>query len=99
VQEEAKEEGEEEKDEEGAEEEKKKEGGGESGETEPSGSVETPLGAAASGRGVFSTITHAVQNTVSAHTHTHTHTRTHTHTYIHTHSLTPSHIQKLRRRM
>uniref|UniRef100_A0A8C3AYF8 Family with sequence similarity 114 member A1 n=1 Tax=Cyclopterus lumpus TaxID=8103 RepID=A0A8C3AYF8_CYCLU len=32
-------------------------------ETELSGSVETPVGAAASGRGVFSTITHAVQNT------------------------------------
>ncbi|TNN69407.1 Protein Noxp20 [Liparis tanakae] len=63
AQEEAKKEGEEEKDEEGAKEEKKKEGGGESGETEPSGSVETPVGAAASGRGVFSTITHAVQNT------------------------------------
>ncbi|XP_034397761.1 protein NOXP20 isoform X2 [Cyclopterus lumpus] len=61
--EEAKEEEEEGAEEEGAEEEEKKEGGGESGETELSGSVETPVGAAASGRGVFSTITHAVQNT------------------------------------
>ncbi|XP_078116103.1 protein NOXP20 isoform X2 [Sander vitreus] len=48
--------------EEGAEEEKK-EGGGESGETELSSSGEYIVSAAASGRGVFSTITHAVQNT------------------------------------
>ncbi|XP_068448237.1 protein NOXP20 isoform X2 [Clinocottus analis] len=65
AQEEAKEEDdkeEEEEKEEGAE-EVKKEGGGSSGETELSSSEETPVGAAASGRGVFSTITHAMQNT------------------------------------
>ncbi|XP_037621304.1 protein NOXP20 isoform X1 [Sebastes umbrosus] len=45
------------------EEEEKKEGGGESGETELSSSGESSVSAAASGRGVFSTITHAVQNT------------------------------------
>lgn len=55
---------------EGAEE--SREGGGESGETDLSGSGESSASAAASGRGVFSTITHAVQNTVSEHTHTHT---------------------------
>ncbi|XP_054460381.1 protein NOXP20 isoform X2 [Anoplopoma fimbria] len=57
--------GEEVHEEEGAEEEgeEKKEGGGESEETELSSSGETPVNAAASGRGVFSTITHAVQNT------------------------------------
>ncbi len=54
--------------EEGAEE--KREGGSESGETELSSSGESSASAAASGRGVFSTITHAVQNTVSEHTHT-----------------------------
>ncbi|XP_034714501.1 protein NOXP20 isoform X2 [Etheostoma cragini] len=48
--------------EEGAEGEKK-EGGGESGEAELSSSGEYIVSAAASGRGVFSTITHAVQNT------------------------------------
>uniref|UniRef100_A0A8D0AER4 Family with sequence similarity 114 member A1 n=1 Tax=Sander lucioperca TaxID=283035 RepID=A0A8D0AER4_SANLU len=48
--------------EEGAEEEKK-ERGVESGETELSSSGEYIVSAAASGRGVFSTITHAVQNT------------------------------------
>ncbi|XP_032393690.1 protein NOXP20 isoform X2 [Etheostoma spectabile] len=48
--------------EEGAEGEKKEEGG-ESGETELSSSGEYIVSAAASGRGVFSTITHAVQNT------------------------------------
>ncbi|XP_029993901.1 protein NOXP20 isoform X2 [Sphaeramia orbicularis] len=47
-------------DEEGAE---KKDGGGESGETSPSSSVESSTGSSASSRGVFSTITHAVQNT------------------------------------
>ncbi|XP_030281608.1 protein NOXP20 isoform X2 [Sparus aurata] len=46
---------------EGAEE--SREGGGESGETDLSGSGESSASAAASGRGVFSTITHAVQNT------------------------------------
>ncbi|XP_077936196.1 protein NOXP20 isoform X2 [Gasterosteus aculeatus] len=55
-------EGEEEEEEEGAEEEKKVRGG-ESGAAEVSGSGETSVSAAASGRGVFSTITHAVQNT------------------------------------
>uniref|UniRef100_A0AAQ4PP89 Family with sequence similarity 114 member A1 n=1 Tax=Gasterosteus aculeatus aculeatus TaxID=481459 RepID=A0AAQ4PP89_GASAC len=53
---------EEEEEEEGAEEEKKVRGG-ESGAAEVSGSGETSVSAAASGRGVFSTITHAVQNT------------------------------------
>ncbi|XP_070683808.1 protein NOXP20 isoform X2 [Pempheris klunzingeri] len=52
---------EEEEEEEGAEE--KREGGGESGETEPLSSGESSVTAAVSGRGVFSTITHAVQNT------------------------------------
>ncbi|XP_070845809.1 protein NOXP20 isoform X2 [Chaetodon trifascialis] len=47
--------------EEGAEE--KTEGGGESGDTDLSTSGEASVSAAASGRGVFSTITHAVQNT------------------------------------
>ncbi|XP_074486237.1 protein NOXP20 isoform X2 [Sebastes fasciatus] len=54
---------EEEKGAEEEEEEEKKEGGGESGETELSSSGESSVSAAASGRGVFSTITHAVQNT------------------------------------
>ncbi|XP_059194081.1 protein NOXP20 isoform X2 [Centropristis striata] len=49
--------------EEQAEEEEKKEGGGDSGETELSGSDEASVNTAAPGRGVFSTITHAVQNT------------------------------------
>ncbi|XP_049428645.1 protein NOXP20 isoform X1 [Epinephelus fuscoguttatus] len=49
--------------EEGGAEEGKKEGGGESGETDLSSSGESPVNAAAPGRGVFSTITHAVQNT------------------------------------
>ncbi|XP_073323430.1 protein NOXP20 isoform X2 [Pagrus major] len=40
-----------------------REGGGESGETDLSSSGESSASAAASGRGVFSTITHAVQNT------------------------------------
>ncbi|XP_070768524.1 protein NOXP20 [Enoplosus armatus] len=60
VGEEAREE-EEEEEEEGAEE--KREGGGESGETDLSSSGESSASAAAPGRGVFSTITHAVQNT------------------------------------
>lgn len=47
--------------EEGAEE--KTEGGGESGGIDLSSSGEASVSAAASGRGVFSTITHAVQNT------------------------------------
>ncbi|KAL6110050.1 fam114a1 [Pungitius sinensis] len=46
----------------GAEEEKRVRGG-ESGAAELSGSGETSVSAAASGRGVFSSITHAVQNT------------------------------------
>ncbi|XP_042340880.1 protein NOXP20 isoform X2 [Plectropomus leopardus] len=49
--------------EEGTEEEEKKEGGGESGETDLSSSGESSVSAAAPGRGVLSTITHAVQNT------------------------------------
>ncbi|XP_029290317.1 protein NOXP20 isoform X2 [Cottoperca gobio] len=52
-----------EEEEEAAEEEEKKEGGGESGETELSSSGESSVSAAVSSRGVFSTITHAVQNT------------------------------------
>ena len=64
--------GEEAREEEGAEE--KTEGEGESGETDLSSSGESTVSAAAPGRGVFSTITHAVQNTVSELTHTHTHT-------------------------
>ncbi|XP_063739425.1 protein NOXP20 isoform X2 [Eleginops maclovinus] len=55
--------GEEAQEEEGAPEEQKKEGGGEGGETELSISAESPVSAAASGRGVFSSITHAMQNT------------------------------------
>ncbi|XP_074520361.1 protein NOXP20 isoform X2 [Halichoeres trimaculatus] len=46
--------------EEGAEEMRE---GGEDGEADPSNSAESSVGAAAPGRGVFSTITHAVQNT------------------------------------
>ncbi|XP_076585513.1 protein NOXP20 isoform X2 [Chaetodon auriga] len=53
--------GEEAREEEGAEE--KTEGGGESGDIDLSSSGEASVSAAASGRGVFSTITHAVQNT------------------------------------
>ncbi len=58
--------------EEGADE--RREGGGESGDTDPSSSAESSASAAASGKGVFSTITHAVQNTVSENTHTHCNT-------------------------
>lgn len=56
--------GEVQKDDEGAEGKKENE------DKDPSGSGESSASAAASGRGVFSTITHAVQNTVSEHTHT-----------------------------
>lgn len=61
--------------EEGAEE--KTEGGVESREIDLSNSGESssPTAATASSRGVFSTITHAVQNTVSEHTHRETHKR------------------------
>ncbi|XP_031732131.1 protein NOXP20 isoform X1 [Anarrhichthys ocellatus] len=57
------EEEEEEKEEEEGGEEEKKVRGGESAETELSSCGETPVSAAASGRSVFSTITHAMQNT------------------------------------
>lgn len=67
----------EEEEERGAEE--KREGGGESGETDLSSSGESSASAAAApGRGVFSTITHAVQNTVSEHTYKSRNTHTHT---------------------
>ena len=55
------------KEDEGAEEKKENE------DKDPSSSGESPASAAASGRGVFSTITHAVQNTVSEQTHTRWH--------------------------
>lgn len=53
---------------EGAEE--KREGAGDTEDRDVSSSGESSTSAAASGRGVFSTITHAVQNTVSGHKHT-----------------------------
>uniref|UniRef100_UPI0037E8C448 protein NOXP20 isoform X2 n=1 Tax=Semicossyphus pulcher TaxID=241346 RepID=UPI0037E8C448 len=52
-----------EEEEEGAEEKSQGGGEGESGEADLSGSAESSGSAAAPGRGVFSTITHAVQNT------------------------------------
>ncbi|KAF3852122.1 hypothetical protein F7725_005477 [Dissostichus mawsoni] len=54
--------GEEAREEEDAVEEQKKDGG-EGGDTELSVSAESPVSAAAPGRGVFSSITHAMQNT------------------------------------
>lgn len=51
--------------EEGAE--QRGEGGGENENKDVSSPAEMTAGAAASGKGVFSTITHAVQNTVSEH--------------------------------
>lgn len=51
--------------EEGAE--QRGEGGGENENKDVSSPVEMSASAAASGKGVFSTITHAVQNTVSEH--------------------------------
>lgn len=54
--------------------EERREGGSESGDTDLPNSGESSVSPAASGRGVFSTITHAVQNTVSQHKHTHMHT-------------------------
>lgn len=51
----------------------KRDGGeGEGGEADTGSSGESSA-IATSNRGVFSTITHAVQNTVSEHAHTHTH--------------------------
>lgn len=61
--------GEEAREEEEAVEEQKTDGG-EGGDPELSVSAESPVSAAAPGRGVFSSITHAMQNTVSEHTHT-----------------------------
>lgn len=53
---------EEEEEQEGAE--RRREGGGENGDPDVSACEESSLRAAAPGRGVFSTLTHAVQNTV-----------------------------------
>lgn len=50
--------------------EQRREGGSENGDKDLSCSGESSGSSAASGKGVFSTITHAVQNTVSEHKHT-----------------------------
>lgn len=63
----------EEEEEEGEEQSKGGGGGGENGEPGVSSCEESSVSAAAPGRGVFSTLTHAVQNTVRKLAHTHTH--------------------------